>query len=103
MGTVVFCCFHPAAGFRSPEASALVSYDFAQLAVFAAGGLKPRKLYDDPYPNPHYELLKGAENVCRVLHNLWRIDSGVMSSSRSLMKIRAGGGRDREAQKATGS
>lgn len=51
---VVLCCYHPAAGFRSPEASALVSYDFAELARFAAGTLHPRTLYDDPYPRPQY-------------------------------------------------
>jgi uracil-DNA glycosylase family 4 len=51
---VVFPCYHPAAGFRSPEASALVSYDFAQLALFAADELTPRKLHDDPIPNPQY-------------------------------------------------
>jgi uracil-DNA glycosylase family 4 len=55
---VVFPTYHPAAGFRSPEASALVSYDFAQLAMYAAGDLKPRKLYDDPIPNPQYFHVK---------------------------------------------
>ena len=51
---VVFCCYHPAAGFRSPELSALVSFDFTQLALFADGKLEPRKLHDDPIPNPQY-------------------------------------------------
>jgi uracil-DNA glycosylase family 4 len=50
----VFPTYHPAAGFRSPEASALVAYDFGQLALFAQGELKPRRLYDDPIPNPCY-------------------------------------------------
>ena len=51
---VVFPVIHPAAGFRSPEASALCSYHFAQLALFADEQLTPRKLHDDPIPNPQY-------------------------------------------------
>lgn len=67
---VVFATYHPAAGFRSPEASALVTYDFGQLAAFASGELKPRTLYDDPIPHPQYRLLKGKADVCRVLAKL---------------------------------
>lgn len=52
--TVVFPAYHPAAGFRSPETSALVSYDFGQLVLFTRGELTPRMLYDDPIPEPVY-------------------------------------------------
>ncbi len=52
--TVVFSCYNPAAGFRSPELSALVGYDFKQLGIFAKGELHARKLHDDPIPNPQY-------------------------------------------------
>ena len=62
-GIVVFPCYHPAAGFRSPEASALVSYDFAQLAIFADDGLTPRKLHDDPIPNPSYHHVTSTKVI----------------------------------------
>lgn len=63
---IIFPLYHIAAGFRSPDTNALVSYDFEQLKSFFAGELKPRRLYDDPYPNPVYTLLTGDE-VCRAL------------------------------------
>lgn len=64
---VVFVTYHPAAGFRNPELSAFVSYDFTQLAMFAEGELQPRKLHDDPIPNPDYRLADHAavERACR--------------------------------------
>jgi uracil-DNA glycosylase family 4 len=60
---VVFPCYHPAAGFRSPEASALVAYDFVQLAAFAAGDLTPRALFDDPIPDPTYREVTDLVNL----------------------------------------
>ena len=60
---VVFVTYHPAAGFRSPEASALVSYDFKQLALYAAGKIEPRALYDDPIPEPRYEELSLRDEI----------------------------------------
>jgi len=52
---IVFPLYHIAAGFRNPETSALVSYDFEQLRAFFAGQLTTRKLYDDPYSQPTYQ------------------------------------------------
>lgn len=46
--------YHIAAGFHSPETSALVRYDWQQLIALFDGELKPRALYDDPHPNPVY-------------------------------------------------
>lgn len=51
---IIFPLYHIAAGFRSPDTNALVSYDFEQLRAFFAGHLKPRRLYDDPFSDPAY-------------------------------------------------
>lgn len=68
---IVFSVYHPAAGFRSPELSALVSYDFAQLALFVTQKITPRVLHDDPIPNPTYIRLDGSEQVERVLQTVF--------------------------------
>lgn len=72
---VVFVAYHPAAGFRSPEASALVSYDFNELSLFIQGKFEARHLYDDAYPNPRYEELKTQESIWTRL-TLSEINSG---------------------------
>ena len=64
----VFSLYHIAAGLRNPESAALVTYGFEQLAAFLRGDLAERKLYDDPYPNPVYKLVRGGE-VCSVLQH----------------------------------
>ena len=64
----VHVIYHIAAGLRNPESAALVTYGFGQLAAFLDGSLPERKLYDDPYPNPVYRLVKGRE-VCSVLQH----------------------------------
>lgn len=66
---VIFTTYNPAAGFKSPELSAKVTYDFQQLESYLNGELTARVLYDDPHPNPVYRLITGDE-VCRVLQNL---------------------------------
>ena len=62
----IFVIVHIAAGLRNPESAALVTYGFEQLAAFLDGSLPERKLYDDPYPNPVYSLVRGKD-VCSVL------------------------------------
>ena len=62
----IFPLYHIAAGLRNPESAALVTYGFEQLAAFLDGSLPERKLYDDPYPNPVYSLVRGKD-VCSVL------------------------------------
>lgn len=54
---VVVPIINPAAGFRSPELSALSAYGFAQLEGILDGRIAPRILYDDPIPHPVYEEL----------------------------------------------
>lgn len=66
---VVFSAYSPAAGFRSPELSAAVAYDFDQLEAFLEGHLSVRELYADLYPTPTYTLLQGFE-VCDLLADL---------------------------------
>lgn len=51
---VIHAGYNPAAGFRSPELSSAVAYDFAQLEAFLNGDLAARVLYDDPHPLPDY-------------------------------------------------
>ena len=51
---VVHAGYNPAAGFRSPELSSAVAYDFAQLAAFVNHEITARTLYDDPHPEPTY-------------------------------------------------
>ena len=67
---VIFAAYSPGAGMRSPEISARIAYQFAQLESVVDGTLIARHLYDDPIPNPTYTLLKGDE-VCRVLLDLY--------------------------------
>ncbi len=51
---VIHAGYNPAAGFRSPELSSAIAYDFAQLEAYVNGEITARKLFDDPYPDPKY-------------------------------------------------
>lgn len=66
---VVFPVFHPAAGLHNSELSPYVVRGFKEFARFLEGETTPRVLFQDPIPNPVYELLEG-DDVCRVLHGL---------------------------------
>ena len=46
---VVWPVVHPAAGFHNPDIQAHITYGFQQLAVYFAGGIEARTLFDDPY------------------------------------------------------
>jgi uracil-DNA glycosylase family 4 len=52
---VIFPVTHIAAGFHNSEQSAYVVSGFNALAEYFTGKLEPRVLFDDPYPEPHYE------------------------------------------------
>jgi uracil-DNA glycosylase family 4 len=60
---VVFPIYSPAAGFRRPEISAAVAYDFAQLEAVISGTLTPRILFDDPIPFPDYREITTVEEL----------------------------------------
>ena len=64
---VVVPVYNPAAGFRSPELSAAVAYDFAQLVGVLDGKLTPRILYDDPIPNPVYTVIEDLDTLDAVM------------------------------------
>ena len=66
---VVFPIVHPASAFHNPEMAAYVVSGFTQLAAYLAGGIAPRTLFDDPYPEPHYEEITTAESLRSVLAN----------------------------------
>lgn len=51
---VIHAGYNPAAGFRSPELSSAVAYDFAMLEAFVNGDIQARRLFDDPCPHPSY-------------------------------------------------
>lgn len=64
---VIHAGYNPAAGFRSPELSSAVAYDFAQLEAFLGGTIRARKLYDDPFPAPDYEEIANADFLDQVM------------------------------------
>lgn len=67
-GQVVICPqYSPAAGFRSPEISAAITYDFTQLEAYLAGEVEARILYDDPFPSPRYLELTTIDEVDEVM------------------------------------
>jgi uracil-DNA glycosylase family 4 len=70
---VVFPVYNPAAGFRSPELSAAVTYDFNQLAGFLDGAYDARILYDDPIPSPVYRELLTIEELDEIMIDAVRI------------------------------
>lgn len=72
---IVFPTYNPAAGFRSPEISAAVAYDFAQLEAVLDGATTPRILYDDPIPNPVYEEIADAATLNEALDHATKIST----------------------------
>lgn len=64
---VVFAAYSPAAGFRSPELSARISYQWSQLEAVLDDSLPARILYDDPYPAPVYRELTTLDEVDAVM------------------------------------
>lgn len=64
---VIFAGYNPAAGFRSPDISARISYQFAQLEACLNEELKPRILYDDPIRDPDYHVLDSLDGVDSVM------------------------------------
>lgn len=60
---VCFSIFHPAASFHSPELATYVVYGFSQLAKYLEGGIEPRILHDDPYPEPQYEEITDVSSL----------------------------------------
>ncbi len=70
---VVVPIYNPASGFRSPELSASVAYDFAQLEGVLDGSISPRVLYDDPIDNPDYHVIETIDELDEVMINATRI------------------------------
>lgn len=64
---VVFSAYNPAAGFRSPDISARIAYQFAQLESVLDGSLPARALYDDAIPNPTYRELTDLDELDEVM------------------------------------
>jgi len=64
---VIHAGYNPAAGFRSPELSSAVAYDFVQLEAFLNGDIAAKILYDDPIPNPVYEDLQDLDTLDAVM------------------------------------
>lgn len=60
-GRVILPQVHIVAGMRNSELSPFVVKGFQALQEYLQGTLLPRKLWDDPYPNPMYRLLTGDE------------------------------------------
>lgn len=67
-GVVIHAGYNPAAGFRSPELSSAVAYDFSQLEAYVNGEITARKLYDDPHPQPAYTEICDITTLDRVMH-----------------------------------
>lgn len=67
-GVVVFPMIHIAAGMRNPELSPYIVRGFHELGRFLNGDMPARKLYDDPYPRPHYEEITTAQRLKEVLY-----------------------------------
>lgn len=74
-GPVVHVGYNPAAGFRSPEISSAIAYDFAQLEAFLDGRVQARVLYDDPHPEPEYTEITDIETLDAVLSRGGRIST----------------------------
>lgn len=64
---VVFPITHPAAGFHNPEMSPYVVDGFFQLSRYLNGEVEARVMFDDPYPEPHYEEIVDAAQLRRIL------------------------------------
>lgn len=67
---VILPCYHVAAGLHNPEINSFVAYDFAQCAEYFAGRLHPRRLFDDPIKEPHYEEIISIEQLQSRLQRL---------------------------------
>lgn len=65
---VVFAAYGPGAGFRSPDISARIAYQFAQLEGVVTGAIPARVLYDDPIPEPIYEELIDPDRLDEVMN-----------------------------------
>lgn len=72
---VIFAAYNPAAGFRSPDISARIAYQWAQLEAVLSGELTPRILYDDPIPDPTYTELTTLEEVDAALCDGGRVST----------------------------
>lgn len=63
----VFVGYNPAAGFRSPDISARIAYQFARLESVITGETQPRTLYDDPIPHPEYRQVETVQELEEIL------------------------------------
>lgn len=69
-GVVVFPIIHPAAGMHNSEMSPYVVSGFNELASYFRGDLLPRRLFDDPIKNPHYEEITTSADLIRSLEGV---------------------------------
>ncbi len=70
-GITVYPIIHPAAGMHNPEMSPYVVAGFEALATFYQTGVPaPRRLYDDPYPEPNYAEVQTQSDLQRLRSNL---------------------------------
>ena len=73
--TVVFPVHHPASAFHNSDMAAYVVAGFAALATYLDGKTEPRVLFDDPYPEPHYEELTTVDRLAEILRDIRASDS----------------------------
>ena len=67
--TVVFPVHHPASSFHNSDMAAYVVAGFAALAAYLDGKTEPRVLFDDTYPEAHYEEIKSVDQLTGILRN----------------------------------
>lgn len=63
----VLAAYNPAAGFRSPDISARIAYQFTQFEAFWKGELSARHLYADAISAPSYYELGRVVDVDRIM------------------------------------
>jgi uracil-DNA glycosylase family 4 len=68
--SVVVPVHHPAAGMHNPEMSPYVVAGFKALAAYLDGDVEPRILFDDEYPEPHYEEITSEGQLASILHGV---------------------------------
>lgn len=76
--TVIFPIIHPAAGMHNPEMSPYVVDGFLQFAEYLNGRVMARALFDDPYPEPHYDEITTLSGLAEVFE---RFTGGVSTAA----------------------
>ena len=85
--TVVFPVHHPVSAFHNSDMAAYVVAGFAALAAYLDGKTEPRVLFDDPYPEPHYEDITTVERLGQILQSRRGLWEDRMSNMRDTPSI----------------